>query len=259
MIRVMRLGEPRVLAERRARWQATYDQKRARTPGARPESRQYAHPEVIDTLRAMSHGKCFYCEGLGTSVDHHVEMGAAPLEQQMSLSSGLRAAKGRGLGSPEAAWRPGRGRIATVPEEPHPVEIAERGDLAFTWTNLYLACDHCQKKVPNTSIPVGACVDPCDADTDPADHLEFVGELISHRTPKGEETIKKYRLKQLDNERRRHLQRFTEELIEIGKTKPWPEMSAVERERLRRHAREDAPFSMMFRAFLDRHGLLRDG
>lgn len=206
----MRLGEPRVLAERRARWQATYDQKRARTPGARPESRQYAHPDVVDTLKAMSHGKCFYCEGLGTSVDHHVE-------------------------------------------------IAERGDLAFTWTNLYLACDHCQKKVPNTSIPVGACVDPCDADTDPADHLEFVGELISHRTPKGEETIKKYRLKQLDNERRRHLQRFTEELIEIGKTKPWPEMSAVERERLRRYAREDAPFSMMFRAFLDRHGLLRDG
>ena len=50
------------------------------------------------------------------------EEGAAPLEQQMSLSPGLRAAGGRGLGSPEAAWRPGRGRLATVPQEPHPSE-----------------------------------------------------------------------------------------------------------------------------------------
>ena len=46
-------------------------------------------------------------------------MSAAPLEQQMSLSPGLRAAAGRGSGSPEAAWRPGGGRIATAPEEPH--------------------------------------------------------------------------------------------------------------------------------------------
>ena len=49
-------------------------------------------------------------------------MGVAPLERQMSLSPGLLAAGGRGLGSPEAAWRPGRGRNATAPKELHPAE-----------------------------------------------------------------------------------------------------------------------------------------
>ena len=47
-------------------------------------------------------------------------MGVALLEQQMSLNPGLRAAAGRGSGSPKAAWGPGRGRIATAPEELHP-------------------------------------------------------------------------------------------------------------------------------------------
>ena len=36
-----------------------------------------------------------------------IEMGVAPLERQMSLSPGRRAAGGRGLGSPKAARRPG--------------------------------------------------------------------------------------------------------------------------------------------------------
>ena len=49
------------------------------------------------------------------------EKGVAPLERQMSMSPGLRAGGGRGSGSPEAAWRPGRGRIgssgAAAPDE----------------------------------------------------------------------------------------------------------------------------------------------
>ena len=55
----------------------------------------------------------------GAMAARAAKTGAAPLEQQMSLSPGLRAAGGRGSGSPKAAWRPGRGRIATAPEEPH--------------------------------------------------------------------------------------------------------------------------------------------
>ena len=55
----------------------------------------------------------------------------------------------------------------------HYVEVAERGDLAFTWKNLYLACDGCQNKVPNKSIPVTNCVDPCDLATDPAGTVTF--------------------------------------------------------------------------------------
>ena len=61
-------------------------------------------------------------EGAAPPEAPHPEEGAAPSEQQMSLSPGLRAAGGRGSGSPEAAWRPGRGRIATAPEEPHPIQ-----------------------------------------------------------------------------------------------------------------------------------------
>lgn len=207
MIRVKRLGEPRILAEKKDEWQKKYDASGKR----RPESKQYGHREIVETLETMSHGKCFYCEGVNrVTVDHHIE-------------------------------------------------VAERRDLAFTWDNLYLACDHCQKKVPNTSIPVSGCVDPCDPATDPADHLMFEEEVISWRTPRGEQTIKKYRLKLLDNERRRWLQRFDRELKEIGRPKPWPQMNAAERERLRRYGKEDSAFSLMFRAYLERHGLLHDG
>ncbi|MFT3769238.1 MAG: HNH endonuclease [Minicystis sp.] len=203
-----RLGEPRILAEKKAEWQKSYDEKRAANP--RPESKQYAHKEIVDTLKTMSHGKCFYCEGDGPmTVDHYIE-------------------------------------------------VAERGDLAFTWENLYLACKHCQKKVRNSSIPVTDCVDPCDPATDPADHLKFEAEIISWRTPRGEQTVKKYRLKLLDNDRIRLLRQFDQELKDIGRTKPWPQMSAAEREQLRRYAKDDMPFSAMFRAYLDRHGLLHD-
>src|SRR4051812_46282939 len=134
MIRVKRLDEPNLLAEKRAEWQSKYDAKRAANPQARPESMQYAHPRIKDTLQSMSHGKCFYCEALGKmTVDHYID-------------------------------------------------VAERGDLAFVWENLYLACDECQAKVPNKSIPVAACVDPCDEAADPADHLKFDEEFISWRT-----------------------------------------------------------------------------
>ncbi len=110
------------------------------------------------------------------------------------------------------------------------------------------------------SIPVTDCVDPCDPATDPADHLKFDAEFISFRTPRGQETIKKYRLKRpmLDSERRRMLQRFDWELLEIGKTKAWTAMDTVERERLLRYRQADSPFSLMFRAYLDKLGIAEE-
>jgi hypothetical protein len=212
MIRVKRLDEPSILAEKKAEWQARYEAKAVASPGARPESKQYAHPQIVDTLHAMSHGKCFYCEAPGKmTVDHYIE-------------------------------------------------VAERRDLAFHWENLYLACDGCQAKLPNTSIPAAACVDPCDGATDPAEHLAFDAELISWRTPEGEQTIKKYRLKRLrlESERRRRLQEFNTELLEILKTKAMRELSAVELLRLRRYGRADAPFSLMLSAYLEKYDLARD-
>jgi len=205
MIPVRRLEEPTILAEKKAEWQAKYDERRAANPKARPESKQYAHRQVVETLEAMSHRKCFYCEGEGKmTVDHYIE-------------------------------------------------VAERGDLAFTWENLYLACAGCQEKVPNTSIPVTDCVDPCDPATNPADNLKFEAEFISFRTPRGEQTIKKYRLRRemLVSERRRILQRFNAELIKISETGGWRTMSPMERHRLVRYRQPDCPFSLMFSAYLD--------
>jgi hypothetical protein len=204
VIRVERLAEPEVLAEKKAEWLAAYVAKLASKPRARPESKQYAHKSIVETLTTMSHGKCFYCEAPGArTVDHHIE-------------------------------------------------VVEHPDLAFTWDNLYLACDYCQNKEPNRSIPVVACVDPCDRAADPADHLEFKAEIISYRTERGSQTIKKYRLKRplLDLARARELRRFLEEAVAIAK--PWPSMTAAEQERLLSFAREDAPFSLMFRSYLER-------
>jgi hypothetical protein len=206
MIAVRRLEEPAILAEKKAEWQAKYDERRAANPKARPESKQYAHRQVVETLEVMSHRKCFYCEGEGKmTVDHYIE-------------------------------------------------VAERGDLAFTWENLYLACAGCQEKIPNTSIPVTDCVDPCDPAMNPADHLRFDAEFIFFRTPQGEQTIKKYRLKRelLVSERRRMLQRFCDELIKISETKGWRAMNPVERDRLLRYRQPDGPFSLMLGAYLDK-------
>jgi hypothetical protein len=205
MIHLNRLGEPAVLAERKAEWQVRYDARRAASPKSRPESKQYAHRQVVETLAAMSHRKCFYCEGQGKlEVDHYVE-------------------------------------------------VAERPDLAFVWENLYLACTDCQRKQPNTSIPVTACVDPCDDATDPREHLEFDAEYVRFRTQRGEETIRKYGLERelLVSERRRMLQRFNAELIKIAQTGPWRSMSAADRRRLLRYRQADSPFSSMFAAYLD--------
>jgi hypothetical protein len=206
VIGVTRLGEPAILVEKKTEWQAKYAVRRAASPKARPEQKQYAHRQIVETLEAMSHRKCFYCESDGKmTVDHYIE-------------------------------------------------VAERGDLAFTWENLYLACEGCQAKLPNTSIPVAECIDPCDPATNPADHLRFDAEYITFVTPRGEKTIKKYRLKRemLVSERRRMLRLFDAELRDIGKTIPWPSMGAADRRRLLRYSQPDSPFSLMFNAYLDK-------
>ncbi|MBX3270657.1 MAG: hypothetical protein KF729_10365 [Sandaracinaceae bacterium] len=82
MIQLERLEEPAVLRERAPRWAAAFLEARAAEPGRRPPSSQYAHPEVKDSLRAMSHAKCFYCETkLGVqeeTVDHYVGVADDP-------------------------------------------------------------------------------------------------------------------------------------------------------------------------------------
>ena len=133
------------------------------------------------------------------------------------------------------------------------VELAERLDLAFDWTNLYLACVDCQNKQPNRAISTSACVDPCDGATEPRDHLAFEDEVVTARTPQGDATIRKYGLGrgQLLGERRRVLRSLDRLVRELGRHKPWPDMTPREREVLWRFARADGEFSAMVAAFLD--------
>lgn len=208
MIKLKRLPEPPILAQKKAEWKRKYEAKRAATANAklRPESKQYAHPQIVATLEAMSHRKCFYCEADGKmSVDHYIE-------------------------------------------------LAERGDLAFDWENLYLACDGCQEKLFNTSIPVADCVDPCDPATNPTDHLEFEDEYVTFRTPRGDQTIRKYKLNRppLVSERRRVLRDIAEALLALSQTQGWQGMDAAARQRFLAYAKADSPFSLTCRAYLDK-------
>jgi hypothetical protein len=128
----------------------------------------------------------------------------------------------------------------------HHIEVAERRDLAFEWTNLYLACDVCQKKIPNTSIPAADCVDPCDAAAEPSQHITFESAGATFKSPRGEATVRKYRLNHLAQiaERRRHLlffhdalERFRRRQIADGRAA----LLAEELAELVRFARSDQP------------------
>ena len=151
MIRIRRLPEPAVLVEKAEGWKERFLERREASPKVRPSSGQYDHADVKDALRAMSHGKCFYCERKLSEDEETVD---------------------------------------------HFVEIVEDPTLAFTWTNLYLCCDHCQGK--RTSIPRDSALDPCgdDDEDDPADHLTFENDVIRPKdgSPIGRATIQRYKL-----------------------------------------------------------------
>jgi uncharacterized protein (TIGR02646 family) len=75
MRHLQRLPEPDVLRQRGPTWRERLET----SDKARPDSRQYGHEEIRQTLRTMSHHKCFYCEtkvagGKNEEVDHYVEV-----------------------------------------------------------------------------------------------------------------------------------------------------------------------------------------
>ncbi len=82
MISITRLPEPPILREKKDRWLAVYLERRASNSSERPNSRQYAHREIRDTLAAMSFHKCFYCEtklrDSEGEVDHYIEVTEEP-------------------------------------------------------------------------------------------------------------------------------------------------------------------------------------
>jgi uncharacterized protein (TIGR02646 family) len=145
-------------------------------------------------------------------------------------------------------------------EVDHYVEVEERRDLAFTWTNLYLSCEGCNKlKDTNQRLPVAECVDPCDGNQRPAAHLSFEDELIVALDDRGRQTIKKYQLDRddLDLQRIRLLQKFNKirndiqaRMIKDGRREP----TDKERELLERYRDRARPFSLMMDVYLSHEG-----
>lgn len=82
MTPLKRCIEPAILKQNSAAWTAEYieDVRKAEAAGRRaprPSSSRYGHGEIRDALRAISAGKCFFCEkrlGDDETVEHYVDI-----------------------------------------------------------------------------------------------------------------------------------------------------------------------------------------
>ncbi len=146
----------------------------------------------------------------------------------------------------------------------HFIEVAEDKKLAFEWTNLYLACDNCNNKSPNKTIPTTDVLDPCkDSDPQITEHITFEDEIICavNNSVKGLKTIQKYKLdtEQLDYLRGKRLQVFYK-IINGMRKKAMEDGQKVlnqkDLEKLKAFANKDKPFSLMFENLLQDMGLL---
>ena len=154
-------------------------------------------------------------------------------------------------------------KLKDIPEEiDHFIEVAERKELAYEWENLYLACDNCNNKLPNRTIPVTSALNPCHhPDAEIQQHLTFEDEIIRAKNDSdlGRKTIQKYKLDsdQLDLVRSRALKQFHKVLIRIQKNmnKEGRVMSEREKEILLSFQQKDRSFSLMFAVLLDNHPL----
>lgn len=78
MIHIDRLPKPNILVKKEVEWTVKF----LKSGKKRPQRSQYAHKEILDTLKAMSNCKCFYCErplkGEPKEVDHNIEVSIDP-------------------------------------------------------------------------------------------------------------------------------------------------------------------------------------
>lgn len=216
MRHIKRLAKPDILEKKAKEW----TEKFLASDKPRPDGSKYRHEEILSQLRTMSHSKCFYCEtllkGVPDEIDHYIEVSDKDCNGK---------------------------------------------SLAFEWKNLYLACDNCNNKEPNTSIPVSEALNPCEnTDIEIENALYFEDEQICYKTNIGEQTIIKFKLgsEKLDNLRMKMLKIFHKKLISIqninmkeGKTKLLDE----QKEELRQFAKNNQPFSLMFRNILKNNGI----
>ncbi|MCP4108774.1 MAG: hypothetical protein GY749_25055 [Desulfobacteraceae bacterium] len=104
-------------------------------------------------------------------------------------------------------------------------------------------------------------LNPCtDTDDEIEKHITFENEQITFLTDKDDKTIKKFRLstERLDYLRSRQLQKFAEKLIGIQNSMiqdERKEMSETEKQSLKRFARADNSYSLMFANYLKEHNI----
>lgn len=220
MIPLDRLACPDVLAANSAAWTQEFLTKRAREPGSRPDSRRYAHEDVLRLLRAMSRNKCFYCEasvrvadGVPAEVDHRVPLADDPtrafdwLNLYLCCRDCNQAKRGR-----------------------HDIDVR------------------------NTLDPCEPGVRP---DQHLAFATEQIRAAAASTV--GRDTIDKFRLDrtELDLRRLRQLQYFVELLWRLTeRARPdGRDLDAAERAQLHEFVENDQPFALMFRVYFARHGL----
>lgn len=146
----------------------------------------------------------------------------------------------------------------TAWEIDHYIEVAEDPDGAFIWPNLYLACTKCNDKLPNRTVPVTDCLDPCDPAVEPREHLTFKNEAIRpwNGSSRGRETIRKYKLDraELNLKRSRMLHLLNDTVVGILRKMNADGRQAMtidEKEVLQSFCQPEHPFSLMFRVQLD--------
>lgn len=143
----------------------------------------------------------------------------------------------------------------------HLKEVAIAPELAFTWTNLYLSCHHCNDKIDHNGIPVEEVLDPCSAtDEEIQRNITFEDECICIQpgSDKGLKTIQKFHLNSdsLDLKRGKWLRKITDKALSIQRTmivEGRKQMSASEKQSLLLYVQCDQPYSLMSEIFLKKH------
>ncbi len=134
----------------------------------------------------------------------------------------------------------------------HFLEVSDRPELAFVWTNLYLSCSGCNHAKRKRDPGISECLDPCGAGHDPAEHLTFDDEFVRSRTGSapGRKTVQKYGLNRDDLVQKRirglhYFERFLRMLYQRGLS-----LTAADKEKVASFAQPEHEFSLMFRVYL---------
>lgn len=140
-------------------------------------------------------------------------------------------------------------------EVDHHIEVTVDNKQAFEWTNLYLSCPDCNKKIAHNVIPTFEALDPVvDSDEEIKKHITFVEDTIVEvkGSVKGQKTIQKYRLdsKIQDNRRQRQLGKLFKTMINCLKKGGMSGLTEQDKESIRRYTYPSSPYSYMCECYL---------